>query len=557
MPIRIILAVGSCLLVILTLLGAGYLIGPRGWDDGAITLAYARTFALTGDFALTTISERVEGFSSLLYMGILSLLIPTGAGRMEIQVLISQWLTVASLAGAGGVLFAALGRAIPSAAARLFVVALFLAFPLHFRETMNGMEMALFGFLLISWVHAAENDRPLLELALVPLILLTRFEGVFYLGVVYGALFLTQGGRRARFFWRGVLVVALFALITLGRWLGLQDIMPNTVWAKMQPPYSIDASFLAELAGKLRGPQTFFGVLGPLLMAGLLFLLARPAGWILRSYAFWLALAFLMFVAITGRDQGYDGRMFLGVFPVLVFLVAEIVSRAVPREDNGHAPFLVLSATLAVVILVNLAELKTTAVLVLKRLDETGQLPPRIAAAAAGPMTRRAFPANPADYAMNGRIADEVRRLAGQDSIVLMAPDIGGLGLCCDPGTIEVVDSALLANRTLAKQGYGAFAAQLEDRRPELILTHFIWATHSGIYRLAHFNEEYRPMVLRDTLFWVRADIRDRLLEAGARVEGLAGPRQIEGLRNDLRDTDLAFLASGTPHPVEMITLPE
>ncbi|NNL35038.1 MAG: hypothetical protein HKP35_04400, partial [Silicimonas sp.] len=112
-----------CALVIAALLATGYLIGPRGWDDGAITVSFARTFALTGEFALTTISERVEGFSSLLYMALLSLLIPTDAGQMETQILISQWLTVASLTGAGIALFLALGRTIPSAAGRLFIVA--------------------------------------------------------------------------------------------------------------------------------------------------------------------------------------------------------------------------------------------------------------------------------------------------------------------------------------------------------------------------------------------------------------------------------------------------
>jgi hypothetical protein len=37
----------------------------NGWDDGAITLAYARTFALDGKIALTGVSDPGEGFSSL------------------------------------------------------------------------------------------------------------------------------------------------------------------------------------------------------------------------------------------------------------------------------------------------------------------------------------------------------------------------------------------------------------------------------------------------------------------------------------------------------------
>src|SRR5450631_4535773 len=41
------------------------LIGDNGWDDGAITLAFARTFARHGRVALTPRSEVVEGFSSV------------------------------------------------------------------------------------------------------------------------------------------------------------------------------------------------------------------------------------------------------------------------------------------------------------------------------------------------------------------------------------------------------------------------------------------------------------------------------------------------------------
>lgn len=556
MTVRIAFAAGACLLVVLALAWVAYVIGPRGWDDGAITVAFARTFALTGDFALTTISERVEGFSSLLYMGLLSLLIPTAAEQMDVQILISQMLTVASLVGAGIMLFTALDRAVPSVAARLFIVALFLAFPLHFRETMNGMEMALLGLLFISWVWAADTGRAGLEFMLVPLILLTRFESIFYLGVVYGALFVTQSNRRYHFFSRGVVVIFFFSLITLVRWIWLQDFMPNPIWAKLQPPYSVDSTLLAEVRSKLFGLQAFFTILGPLLLAGLFFLLFRPSAWIFETYAFWLVVAFLLFTLFTGRSSGYDGRMFLGLLPVLVFLVADIVARSSRREGSDHAPFLVLSAALAIVLLVNIGELKNTSLLVLKRLDELGRLPTPVSRTIAGPISRAGFPANPAVYAANGHIADEVRQLIDQEQIVLMAPDIGGLGLCCAPGTLEVIDNALLANRRLAKEGYSEFRTLLVERRPELILTHFIWASYSGIYKLDFFSENYRPMILRNTLFWVRADIHDRVLAEGASIAGIAGPEEMAGLHNDLREPDLEYLSAGTPHPLVKIVMP-
>jgi hypothetical protein len=39
-------------------------VGAEGWDDGAITLAFASSFADTGTIGLTPNSETVEGFSS-------------------------------------------------------------------------------------------------------------------------------------------------------------------------------------------------------------------------------------------------------------------------------------------------------------------------------------------------------------------------------------------------------------------------------------------------------------------------------------------------------------
>jgi len=43
-------------------------IGDNGWDDGAITLAFARTLAGHGRVALTPRSEAVEGFSSVSWL---------------------------------------------------------------------------------------------------------------------------------------------------------------------------------------------------------------------------------------------------------------------------------------------------------------------------------------------------------------------------------------------------------------------------------------------------------------------------------------------------------
>ena len=49
------------------------LVGPYGWDDGAITVAYARTLGRHGLFALTPASVSAEGTSSLLMTAMLAM----------------------------------------------------------------------------------------------------------------------------------------------------------------------------------------------------------------------------------------------------------------------------------------------------------------------------------------------------------------------------------------------------------------------------------------------------------------------------------------------------
>src|SRR4029077_2276188 len=57
------LAIALGLQTLMTFLAA-FLVRANTWDDGAITLAYSRTFAATGRIALTAVSEQVEGSSS-------------------------------------------------------------------------------------------------------------------------------------------------------------------------------------------------------------------------------------------------------------------------------------------------------------------------------------------------------------------------------------------------------------------------------------------------------------------------------------------------------------
>ncbi|WP_143052479.1 hypothetical protein [Streptomyces sp. cf386] len=75
-------------------------IGANGWDDGSITLAFARTFADSGQIALTPASETVEGFSSPLWFLLM-------AGTFRVLPLDFDGMILASQLWSG--IFAALG----------------------------------------------------------------------------------------------------------------------------------------------------------------------------------------------------------------------------------------------------------------------------------------------------------------------------------------------------------------------------------------------------------------------------------------------------------------
>jgi hypothetical protein len=78
------LAIALGLQTLMTFLTA-FLVRANAWDDGAITLAYSRTFAATGRIALTAVSEQVEGSSStewFLINALISLLRPEFEGAI-------------------------------------------------------------------------------------------------------------------------------------------------------------------------------------------------------------------------------------------------------------------------------------------------------------------------------------------------------------------------------------------------------------------------------------------------------------------------------------------
>src|ERR1700712_5559631 len=127
-------------------------VGTRGWDDGSITVAFARTFADSGRIAMTPLPGVGEGSSSPFWMLLL-------AATFRVLPLDFNGMLLASQLWAA--IFAALGSALLYLLSRPFLksAALPLSFVVFvssgfFNETANGMEMTALSAAALAMIWA-------------------------------------------------------------------------------------------------------------------------------------------------------------------------------------------------------------------------------------------------------------------------------------------------------------------------------------------------------------------------------------------------------------------
>jgi len=123
---------------------------------------------------------------------------------------------------------------------------------------------------------------------------------------------------------------------------------------------------------------------------------------------------------------------------------------------------------------------------------------------------------SPLAYRKNGEAAEHMRELLGRPTISVLFADVGAASLCCQ--NIEVLDLGLLANRELSEKGWSGFPDYLAEKRPDLIQTHGVWSQESDIYDDPYFRRNYSPIVVYDSLFYLRNDefsvLRSRCVDA-------------------------------------------
>jgi hypothetical protein len=109
--------------------------------------------------------------------------------------------------------------------------------------------------------------------------------------------------------------------------------------------------------------------------------------------------------------------------------------------------------------------------------------------------------------------ADAIRVALNQDRLLVMISDVGSSTLCCE--RLEVADSGLLSDPTLARTGWDGFASYFRKGRPELVETHYFWAQDSHMYREG-LLDGYSIVASKGVRFFLRNDLYAKLAAANA-----------------------------------------
>jgi len=284
-------------------------------DDAFIYLRYAENLLNGHGLVFNPDGPPVEGFSSPLFLLLLTVIIAMGVPPLVASQLCSL------LPAAALVILAHLAfrRRVTAGWALLLAGALCLN-PSLLTWSRGGLETALMAVLVLALYEAATRRRLGLAGVLAGVLTLTRPEGILYVGAV--ALFVAVRWSVKDALRMGFIAVVLGAPWLVFRWMEFGEFLPNTYYAKMDGVRAAQtARGLDYLYWFQKGPEVTPWIV--LSLVGLAVLLVRPRSLNDRSLRGdgWLALAFIGcavgFVLAAGGDHMPHARFLV---PALVFI---------------------------------------------------------------------------------------------------------------------------------------------------------------------------------------------------------------------------------------------
>lgn len=498
------------------------------WDDSAITLGFARTFAQTGRIEPTPGSGIVEGYSTTLWM----LLMAAAAKLISTPVALLAFAKISTLVlNLVNILLIRYWFMTWTTEVFANLVAGTIGCTLMFYETINGMETPLILTLVMVMLilfPAVSRAAHLWYIGAGAMLLLTRWEGAWLL-----VPFILIDRNRRRNLSAFLSWSLLFLVSNLTRWLYFGDILPNTVVAKQRFPYSAPSSRLA-IVRHLSEPllilyscKILFLLLAGYILYRYLIEKERPfsiprlrhsfeESWQLRFLLLFLLFSFILSTAI-GPNWGPEFRSFYSAWP---FLIGVLLLPVLPNLNRKTLGWVTVALCLFTV-------LRMQARIQPLKSEKAPLYMPRITV----DRVRTAAP-----------ILTELQRLSGQPSLTYAAPDMGAIMLYTD--NVRVIDLGLLCDRTLAHQGFAVIRSYLlQQRRPDVIEVHEIFTETTKLGSYPEFLSQYRPVYIHGVRFFLNRQLLHRI--PGPRLD----EREFFSDGSPQISEQQDFLRSNAPYP--------
>ena len=323
-----------------------------GIDDANIFLVYARNISAGEGFVFNVGAERVEGFTSLLWVLICAAATPLPGGPerwlLALNVLLVS-LTINGCFRSSIFRRSAATATISGPWAMAFVVLLLSDYRYVAWSTVALMETALWSATItaaILLLTDQETDRAhsIALAGVIGLMLVTRPEALLWAPAVLGLYTVRTASLSGRLdSWRrarpGIVVYLLVAgSLTLFRLAYFGFPLPNTYYAKVSPSFVFSATqggayLLSYIAS---GPVPFAAMLSIILSA---LHLVRVRCRDTRTLAF-TAMAFLALSipAVTGGDHFGGHRFYQPAYPVLLLCFFNFLRFVAPHYLPSHVP---------------------------------------------------------------------------------------------------------------------------------------------------------------------------------------------------------------------------
>jgi len=480
------LALFIALVLLLTLVVRAW---PYTWDDSAITLAFSRNLAHYGDIVPTPLNERVEGYSSFLWMVLNAIFFRLGLGEDSVITLAKVLSTGFALANVT-FFWKLLNTDLRTPLYRLATLALFTINSYTVTSAVDGMETSLYAFLVFAafFSHKKRVGNRIWSLSFAlsgALLILIRHEGALFL-VPFAAEMLIR--RRWGIFREHVLYFWAFVFLAYHTWhyAFFGEVLTNPMLAKRFWPYGPDFTNWPAIATFYLTPvfDFVFRYISIFTCLPIYFFLqkgrksAEPQeNWTLVLL---IALTAVFVILITGQNWGAAARL---SYPGLPFLLLLLFSKIDDTELLKRSR--IMQSAMAFALLLN----------AIIMLESAGQIIPDVITLAG--VERRAS------------VLEAAKNALGRPEITIASADMGGLLLYHANG-MKVIDLGLLCNKELAKNGYAHYDNYIfEQSQPEMITAVGFWV--NPLRKAAAFTRSYFPVVViteRDQIIlYMRQDV--------------------------------------------------